>query len=179
LIMNASFIKSCVEWSLRLFVGMSIGVYGIAKTTQFDDPAVITTAVKDLSGMRLMWAFYGYSKPYVMIIGVLEMLGGLMLMFNRTKLLACLLLTVILSNIILQDIYYGVNQGALWGAIFYQLFILILLFGERARLAKLFQIATAQQPKVPSTIHPIVKISLIIALSLLLEFATRLITHNS
>lgn len=177
--MNLSFFKSCVEWSLRLFVGMSMGVYGIAKTTQFDDPAAITTAVKDLSGMRLMWVFYGYSKPYVMIIGGLEMLGGLMLMFNRTKLLACLLLTVILSNITLQDFYYGINQGALWSAIFYQLFIVIILFGERARLTKLFQIATAQQPKVPSTIHPILKITVIIAFILLIEFATRFITHNS
>lgn len=163
---------------MRLFVGFSMGIYGIAKTTQFDDPAAITTAVKDLSGMRLMWAFYGYSKPYIMIVGGLEILGGLMLMFNRTKLIACLLLTVILGNIILQDIYYGVNQGALWSAIFYQLFILFILIGERERLTKLFQIATAQQPKLPSTIHSILKITIIIALVLLIEFATRLITHN-
>lgn len=176
--MNASFFKSSFAWSLRLFVCISMGIYGIAKTTQFDNPAAIHTAVKDLSGMRLMWAFYGYSKPYVMIVGGLEMLGGLMLMFNRTKLIACLLLTVILSNIILQDIFYGVNEGALWSAIFYQLFIVYLLFEERARLATLFQIATARTPRQPETIHPVIKITVVIALVFLIEMATRIITHN-
>lgn len=177
--MNTAFLKSSFEWALRLFVCISMGIYGIAKTTQFDDPAAITTAVKDLSGMRLMWAFYGYSKQYVMIIGILEMLGGLMLMFNKTKLMACLLLTAILSNIILQDIYYGVNVGALWSAIFYQLSIIVLLFGERARLATLFQIATIQTPTQPQTIHPIIKVVVVVAFFLLIEFVTRLITHDS
>ena len=177
--MNADFIKSSIEWALRLFVSVSICIYGIAKTTQFDNPAEIDTAVRDLSGMRLMWAFYGYSTTYVKMIGVLEMLGGLMLVFNRTKLTACFLLTVILSNIILQDIFYGVNAGALWSAIFYQSAILMLLFWERRRLLELFRIATAPVLTKQIAVHPVIRIATVILLFFAIEFLTRFVTHNS
>lgn len=54
--------------------------------------------------MQLMWAFYGYSYPFVITLGVLEVLGGIFV-------------STILSNVILQDIYCGVNFGALKAAL--------------------------------------------------------------
>ncbi len=86
--------------------------------------------------MELMWAFYGYSKPFCILIGGLEIIGGLLLLYTATRLLGAILLSCVLINVILQDIFYHVNQGALIAAIFYQaLTFIILLFSKRQILA--------------------------------------------
>ena len=109
-------------------------VYGGAKLLQFDDAAQISTPVSALSGMELMWAFYGYSKAYVLLLGSLEITGGVLMLFKRTRLPGCLFTTTILVNVIIQDIVYGVHLGALKAAVLYQLLILVVLWLHRSRL---------------------------------------------
>ena len=39
-------------------------IYGGGKLIQFDGAAKIDKTVLELTGMELMWAFYGYSKSF-------------------------------------------------------------------------------------------------------------------
>ncbi len=111
-------------------------VYGLAKPFQFHgfDKSVNS----DLSeGHKLMWTFYSYSLAYPIIIGVLEVLGGISLLFNRTRVFGCILLTIILSNIIIQDYIYSIM--ALQSAIYYQVLVFIILIFDYDKVKTLIQ----------------------------------------
>mgnify|MGYP001171429116 CR=1 FL=1 len=123
-----------IDLALRWHVCISLSVYGGAKWVQFAYGADIDTPAKDLSDMELMWAFYGRSQEYASIIGVLEIAAGILLLFQRTKLLGVLLGTTILVNVILQDVFYNVLSGALLAALFYQVELLAIAWMDRQRI---------------------------------------------
>lgn len=123
-----------LELALAITVAVSMLLYGIGKPTQFSNTIILQKKVADLTGMELMWAFYGYTKSYPVIIGVFEIMGGLLLVVGKTRIIGAFMLTAILLNVILQDIFYGVNEGALKAAIIYQLLIIVILYCKRKTL---------------------------------------------
>lgn len=123
-----------IELAVTWIAAMGMFIYGVAKVAQFNGAADIDTPVSELSGQSLMWAFYGYSLSFALIIGAIEITGGALLLFKKTRVLGGLLLTTVLTNIILQDIFYQVNAGALRAAVIYQLCVCIILFLNRDRL---------------------------------------------
>lgn len=131
--------EDCVlilEDAISWIIVLAMYVYGFAKLIQFGETSQNHLPVSQLTGMQLMWAFYGYSKSFAVLLGLLEVLGGTLILFKRTRLLGCLFTSTILINIILQDIFYQVNVGALKAAILYQLFLLIILYLNRKKLIK-------------------------------------------
>ena len=126
-------LKEILETSISWLVVFAMLIYGCGKFVQFDG-AEFDKLASEMTGMELMWAFYGYSKPYVLIVGFFEVLGGILIFFKRTRIVGALLTSSILVNIILQDIFYQVNLGALRAAIIYQLMLLIILWMNREKL---------------------------------------------
>ncbi len=131
-----------LELALRWHVSLSMFVYGIAKTVQFGPTSDVATPVKDLTGQQLMWAFYGYSIGYAKFLGVVEMFGAVLLLFRRTTLLGCLVVTTVLMNVIVQDIVYGVLEGALRAAIIYQVLTLFVVLLNREQVARAWKALT-------------------------------------
>jgi len=123
-----------VENAISWVVVLAMFVYGGAKPLQFNGAAEVDTVISEATGMQLMWAFYGYSQAFAIIIGVLEVLGGVLILIRRTRIIGCLFTSTILVNIILQDIFYEVNQGALRAAILYQLILFVILWLNREKL---------------------------------------------
>ena len=72
-----------IEDASVLVVSISMMMYGIGKIMQFPMTTDITKKVSDLSGQELMWAFYGYSKSFPIILGILETVGGVLLLFRN------------------------------------------------------------------------------------------------
>lgn len=116
--------ENAISW----IVVLAMFIYGGAKLFQFDGATDINKTVSEMTGMELMWAFYGYSKSFVITIGIFEIIGGILILIKKTRIIGCLFTSVILVNIIFQDIYYGVHYGALRAAIIYQLLIVIILY---------------------------------------------------
>ncbi len=116
-----------IENSISWIVVFAMIVYGFGKTVQFDGSTEINKTISELTGQELMWAFYGYSKTYALIIGLLEIIGGVLILMKKTRLIGCLFISFILTNIIIQDLVFSVVIGALRAAIFYQLLIIIIL----------------------------------------------------
>jgi uncharacterized membrane protein len=99
--------KDCLEIlenALAYIVVFAMFAYGIGKIVQFNGAVPNNKMVSELTAQQLMWAFYGYSKTFVYVLGILEVVGGLLMFFRRTRLLACFLVSTILINVILQDI---------------------------------------------------------------------------
>jgi hypothetical protein len=120
-------------WASIFVVSISMIVYGISKPIQFSNSGENVNASLSI-GHRLMWSFYSYSLAYPIFIGAFEILGGIGLLLNRTRVFACILLTAILSNIIIQDYIYDVH--ALHTAIFYQVLIIVILIFDVDKVKK-------------------------------------------
>lgn len=143
-------ITGILESAFSYVVVMAMFVYGVGKITQFDGALNTSKSVSEMTGMQLMWAFYGYSKEFTITLGVLEICGGILMLYKRTRLIGCFFLTTILINIILQDIFYEVHVGALRAAILYQLLIIIILWFNRQRLIQSLTVLIGLQSPVES-----------------------------
>lgn len=120
-----------LEWAMVIFVALNLFAYGLGKVVQFGELTDSKTTLSQLKPMQLMWAFYGHSKTYAIILGVFEVFGSLLFLLPKTRILGGFLLSGILINVILQDYFYEVHIGALISAIFYQLLICFVLFLNR------------------------------------------------
>lgn len=94
----------------RFYVGIKLLSYGFYKVSggQFIFPPLklFETPFGNFSSQQLLWAFMGYSKLYGTFIAVSEIMGGLLLLFPRTKLVGCILVIIIMSNVLLLDIVF-------------------------------------------------------------------------
>lgn len=126
-------IVNLIYWIIILSVSTSMLVYGLGKPLQFS--GYKSADLNHMSGHDVMWTFYGYSMALPIIIGVFEVAGAVLILFNRTRILGCFLLSTLLINIILQDYIYEIS--ALGTAVYYQFLILIILWFDSARLKKI------------------------------------------
>jgi len=158
-----------LENAFSYIVVFAMFAYGVGKIIQFDGAIETNTTVSEMTGMQLMWAFYGYSKPFVITLGVLEITGGILMLLKRTRILGCLFVTTILINVILQDIFYDVNVGALRAAIIYQSLIIIILWFNKVKLIQSFKILTTFNASDESKKEFFIKIMLSIMLFVLIR----------
>ena len=148
---------------------MAMFIYGGAKIVQFDGAFETNKRVSEMTGMQLMWAFYGYSKPFAIILGVFEITGGVLMLIKRTRILGCLLVSTILVNVILQDIFYEVNVGALRASIIYQFLIIAILWFNRKKLIQSIKLLTSPNTFNPSRKTFFIKMALTIILFVVLR----------
>ena len=103
------------EW-LRAWVRLSLSTiilgYGFAKVipTQFATPSLQTYAqpLGEFSPMGLLWVFMGSSTAYTVFSGLVEVLGGLCLLFRRTATLGALILIGVMANVTMLNFAYDV-----------------------------------------------------------------------
>ncbi len=136
-------VSSYLDLLFRWYVCSYISVYGTAKLfgAQFGlTDELMQTPVGELTSFQLTWAFFGHSYIYGCIIGSAQVIGGLLLLHPRSKLIGVAILLPILSNIIMVDVFYEVNQGALINAIVYLCMLLFILFYEREKVQAILQI---------------------------------------
>lgn len=124
--------ENAVSW----VVVLNMMIYGLSKWVQFDGATVIDKSVSEMSGMELMWAFYGYSKIFALTIGFFEIVGSLLILIRKTRLLGCFFTSTILINIIIQDIIFEVHIGALRAAVIYQSLIFIILWTNKEKVVE-------------------------------------------
>lgn len=96
---------------LRFLMGAIMIHYGWLKFTKgqgFSLP--ISGEINSLSGASLFWYFFGYSYFYLVYIGILECVAGLLLFFHRTWRLGALLSLTLLGNIAVMDYVYNVGH---------------------------------------------------------------------
>jgi len=99
---------------LRLMLACTMLLYGLCKLfpLQFHTPGprVLTMRVGDLDPWEVMWLFMGVSQPYTMFAGATEIVGGVMLMWQRTSSVGALVLLVVMGNVALMDLCYDVDM---------------------------------------------------------------------
>lgn len=138
---NPTFLRRAIELAARLYVFVFINIYGMGKMLvgQFHPRGHLPeelgqTPLADLGGFDLAWTFFGYSRSYVLFIGMSQVIGGFMLLWQRTKLLGVALLIPILLNIIVVDYCFTIPSGAMWSAVVYLVLLLLILYLNREKV---------------------------------------------
>jgi len=170
-----------IENTISWIVVFMMCAYGVGKIVQFNGAIDVEKTLPELTGMELMWAFYGYSLPFAIIIGTLEVTGGLLIFFKRTRIIGCLFTSFILINIILQNIIFDVKTGALISAIIYQLLILIILWMNKTILFDVIKLLTNKEEKKYSLKKRIIPLFitfiLFVILLFLIHYSTSFLSH--
>ncbi|CAN5352305.1 hypothetical protein BH11BAC5_BH11BAC5_48850 [soil metagenome] len=96
----------------RYFLGFTMLSYGFVKVYggqfMFPDVVQLEKTYGNSSPMNLLWTFMGYSKPYTVFSGTVEIVGGFLLLFRRTTVLGCLVTIAIMINIVMLNFSYDV-----------------------------------------------------------------------
>ena len=164
------------ENSISWVVVTAMFIYGLGKIIQFDGAVEVNKTVSEMTGMELMWAFYGYSKSFAITLGVFELIGGFLILIKKTRIIGCLITSTLLVNVIFQDIYFGVHLGALKAAIFYQILILIILWLNKEKLIRgmkvLLESNKFEQPKTKLFIKLLIAFGVFLILRILEYYLT-------
>ena len=99
----------------------------------------------DIPNEMLMWAFMGRYHSMVDIIASIEILGGVLLLFRKTRLVGAFVLLPMLLNIMLLDMYY-LNLLVQVYVTLEVLAVIYLILLEYRRLVEFFLIAKGSSP---------------------------------
>jgi hypothetical protein len=134
----------------RYFLGLNLLMAGLQKFVrlQFDVPLrVFDHPFNSLHGDLLVASFFSRSLTFFYIIGVLEILGALMLVFRKTQLLGVILLLPILLNITLINYFYHVEVAMQVHITLLTVVTVYLLLLEYRRLVNFFFVAPSGLPQ--------------------------------
>ncbi|MCB0280466.1 MAG: hypothetical protein KDD94_13245 [Calditrichaeota bacterium] len=86
--------------------------YGIVKVfkSQFSFPPLyrLIETYGDSSPMGLAWTFMGYSTLYTFFAGFCEVLGGILIIFKRTRLIGAITIAMVMLNVFMFNLGYDV-----------------------------------------------------------------------
>lgn len=137
---------------LRWGIASVFLLYGLAKLlgAQFTIlDSELDRPMGQVRGIWLTWYFFGYSPVYGNLIGLAQIAGAALLTFRRTTLLGACLLFPIITNIVLIDLFYGIDLGATIMAIVLWIGLLVILRHYREPLLALFRQAGAETRPSP------------------------------
>lgn len=143
--MGKFIIEQVFERVCRYYVFVFLCLYGFGKIAggQFYRKGALPEAIADIplsqaSAFEIAWTFMGYSFAYILFIGVSQLIGAFLLLFNKTKLLGTAILIPIMLNIIVFDIIFLDQKGALVNATLYFLMLLYILYANKQRVIQAF-----------------------------------------
>jgi hypothetical protein len=126
---------------VRYVCAMVMMMYGFAKLNESQFTMLdseLDKPMRMVSGFWVVWHFFGYSKVYGNLIGVVQVVGALLLTMRRTALLGACMLAPILVNIVLVDYYFGVDRGAMWTAVVMLVGMMVVIWPHLAELKAMF-----------------------------------------
>ncbi len=134
----------------RYFVALIIFSYGMAKVipTQFSEPSYtqLMKTYGESSPMNLLWTLMGYSTPYQVFGGIMEVLAAVLLLFRRTVLLGALVMMTVMANVVAMNFAFDVPVKL--ASSHYLLFSMGLAWIFKRNLIDLFFLQKPSQPIV-------------------------------
>jgi len=154
--MKSQFISRVAERAARWYVFVFLNIYGVAKIAggqfyrQGRLPAEIARMpLADVPAFELAWTFMGHSFAYILFIGLAEVVGAWLLLWERTKLLGVAALLPIMINILVFDVIFLDKYGALASATIYTLLLFVVLACNRENAAAAFRALTNFESAAP------------------------------
>jgi len=131
--------ESLTRWMLvllRYFLAFNMVSYGFAKLYYLQFSAMTEISLDSTYGesspMGLLWNFMGHSQGYCMFTGILELIGGLLLLSRKTQTLGALTTFGVMLNVFMLNMCFDVPVKLLSGHMV--LFSLLIIAYDRERL---------------------------------------------
>lgn len=160
--LNSQRVHAFLHGFIRYCIAFNLASFGWKKIVglQFVVPLEIASQpMNEQSGEWLTWYYFGHSQTFGLIIAAIQIIGSYLLLYRRTMLLAAVILFSFMLNLLLINIFYGINAGALLQSIVLTTGILFLLLLDYKRLADFFLKATPGLPSL-APVKPSVKTTL-------------------
>ena len=137
---------------LRIFVRAGLAVemlfYGLGKVppAQFGVLSLYRQAqpLGQLWPMAMLWAFMAASPGYTLLCGLVETMGGLLLLWRRTVGIGALISAGAMANVLVLNIFYDVNQKI--RCVYY---LLLALYLAAPQMVRLWELVVLQRVAVP------------------------------
>lgn len=136
---------------IRYGVAVDLAEFGWAKI--FHRQLVMPFSKLDLpysslSPSDLFWAFFSHSYLFGCIIAALQIIGAMLLLFHRTRLVGVFILLPVLVNILLMDIFYQIGFSVVVDVSILIAGLLYFLVMEFNRLKQFFFTTTNHFPEL-------------------------------
>jgi hypothetical protein len=144
-----------LDW-LRYLCAYLLFTYGLSKLSgvQFTiAPEIARRPIGSLSGYQLTWFYYSYSRVYADILGLTQLVGGALLLFRKTALLGAAIMTPVMANILMINLFFQIAVGAECMAAFIFASMLTILWRERGGLVALFWTQQEREPASSLRLH--------------------------
>ena len=120
---------------VRYYVIFQMVTYGLAKLfyLQFQEPMFsrLIQPYGESSPMGLLWTFMGFSKGYTIMAGAAEFLGGILLLFRKTRTLGAMVVFGVMVNVMAMNFFYDVPVKILSSHLVFLSIFLLVLDGRR------------------------------------------------
>ncbi|MDW3651124.1 MAG: hypothetical protein R8P61_28865 [Bacteroidia bacterium] len=120
---------------VRYYVIFQMVTYGLAKLfyLQFQEPMIsrLIQPYGESSPMGLLWTFMGFSKGYTILAGAAEFLGGILLLFRKTRTLGAMVVFGVMLNVMAMNFFYDVPVKILSSHLVFLSAFLLVLDGKR------------------------------------------------
>ncbi len=126
-IIRYSLIISCISYAIYKLYYLQM---------PFPNQSQLATPLGDFLPMRFSWMFIGYSSPYEMFSGAMELLAGLLLLNRRTITLGIFIATAVFINVMVLNLCYDIPVKIF--SIHLVLYSLYLLVNDSKRLIDFF-----------------------------------------
>jgi hypothetical protein len=97
---------------LRIILVASMLLYGFVKIFKLQFPSASLTRLLDplgdFSPMGLAWTYMGFSKGFNVFVGLMEVLGGLLLIPRRTQTLGAFIIIGVMSQVAMMNFSYDI-----------------------------------------------------------------------
>ena len=137
---------------IRYTITFNLASFGWKKI--FDLQFIVPTEIAEKpmnqqSGEWLTWYYFGYSKAFGFCITMIQIVGAYFLLFRKTLLLASIVLFAFMINLLMINIFYHLNAGALTQSVLLTLGITFLISLEYDKLVVFFLKTTSTLPSIP------------------------------
>lgn len=177
--------KEILEITFRLYVFFFLSLYGLGKiigqqfytSTRIPDE-LATMPIGQVPDFELAWTFMGRSFGYILFIGLTQIIGANLLLFNKTKLIGVIILIPIMVNIIVFDIFFLDSYGALGNAIIYFLMLLTILIINKEKISKvLMLLVSAKKAHQKSFKEKFFKYSIVLVIIIIIFIGDQIIVN--
>lgn len=138
----------------RYYIAMFAFLYGIIKLfalqMPFPNSSLLATSLGDLLPMRLSWMFMGYSTPYQVFSGAMELFAGVLLLFRRAATFGTVVATAVFMNVMILNLSYDIPVK-----IFSMRLVLMCLFLLAHEYKRLLSFFVFNKPADPSSIYSV------------------------
>ena len=138
---NSEKYKNLLIVLLRFWIAFHVCIFGFEKIIDVNfsfSYHINDSLASTLTGQELTWKYYGYSYGLSIIVALLQIAGGVALLFRRSILLGLILLMPVMFNILLINLFYNIGPITCFTSIIIMLGLAYLLMQYKENIIALF-----------------------------------------